>query len=563
MSSGKRYPALIALALVLAFLGVSRTAYKGYFDPDDLDNIGWTRGTGAAAFATGLVTPRFYQQNFRPAGHFYYWMMGRLAGLNYAPYLAVLQMLHAISIILLWLLLRSLKFDPWQAAAGALLFVCHMGLFEVYWKPMYVFDVLCGLFSLLCLLAYVRRRWILSFVCLWLAYKSKELAVMLPVALAWYEWRLGDRKWRRLIPYFAVSALFGLQALLVAPNPDADYQFRLTLPALATTIRFYSTKLGLAPFAGLVLLIVPLAAKDRRASWGVVTLAALMLPILFLPGRLFGAYLYVPLIGGAIALAGLASRSRVALAGVAAFYLIWVPMNYAALRSSRSGFMAGAADNRRYVSELVQLQRRSPALRVFLYDGLPDAMRPWGVKGALRILFRDEVELASIEDSNLKERSRGRPVAMLTWDPREHRLLAAAREKDASFIDVAISGPVWQLTSGWYPREGGFRWTRPKAAVELARPAEARIFEMSVNVADLQLATVGHPRLQVTLDGVALPAREFARPGWQTVTWSIPGEARALCTIELVTTPEFHPPGDSRDLGMAIGSLGFKTGTPR
>ncbi|MCX6621242.1 MAG: hypothetical protein NTY38_09205, partial [Acidobacteria bacterium] len=397
----------------------------------------------------------------------------------------------------------------------------------------------------------------------WLAYKSKELAVMLPVVLAWYEWRLGEKKWARLIPFFAVSLLFGAQALFVAPNTDSDYTFRFTPGVLATTIAFYSTRLGLAPYAGLAVLTLPFLARDRRATWGVVTLIGLLAPMLFLPGRLYAAYLYVPLIGAAIALAALASRSRVALVAVGCLYLAWVPVNYAALRANRLDFMAGATEHRKYVGELERLQERSPDLRLFLYDGLPEQMRQWGVKGALRVLFHHEVELYSIEESNLAAKFGSKPVAMLTWDTRQHKLLTVFRTTDASYIDVATNGPVWQLTSGWYPQEGGFRWTRPRASAQLARPGEARVFEVTVDIANLHLSTVGHPRLQVIVDGLALEPKEFTRPGWQTVTWPVEPVARSLAVVEFVVTPEFRPPGDSRVLGIPIGAFGFRTGTPR
>jgi hypothetical protein len=290
-------------------------------------------------------------------------------------------------------------------------------------------------------------------------------------------------------------------------------------------------------------------------------LVGLLAPMLFLPGRLYGAYLYVPLIGAAIAIAAFASRSRLTLAAVGCFYLLWVPVNYAALRADRSAFLAAATDARKYVQELERLRNRSPELRVFLYDGLPQEMRPWGVKGALRSLFRHEVELNSIEESNLAEKFGGKPVAMLTWDPRQHRLLTVSRTADASYIDVATNGPVWQLTSGWYPQEGGFRWTRPQASAQLSRPGDSRVFEVQVNIADLHLKTVGHPRLQVTVDGVALEPKEFTRPGWQTVRWPVEPVARSLSRVEFVVTPEFRPPGDSRVLGIPIGAFGFKTGT--
>ena len=56
------------------------------------------------------------------------------------------------------------------------------GAMDAYWKPMYVFDLFCTTFCLASILLYAHGRWILSFIAFWLAYKSKELAVMLPVA---------------------------------------------------------------------------------------------------------------------------------------------------------------------------------------------------------------------------------------------------------------------------------------------------------------------------------------------------------------------------------------------
>ena len=72
----------------------------------------------------------------------------------------------------------------------------------------------------------------LSFALFWLAYKSKEPAVMLPAVLACYEWWLGERRWKRLVPFLLVSLSFGLQGLLLNPSQDHDYAFRFGLPAL-------------------------------------------------------------------------------------------------------------------------------------------------------------------------------------------------------------------------------------------------------------------------------------------------------------------------------------------
>ncbi len=66
---------------------------------------------------------------------------------------------------------------------------------DAYWKPMYCFDLLCTAFSLGSILLYAQRRWVLSFVAFWCAYKSKELAVMLPVVLLAWECWFGERKY--------------------------------------------------------------------------------------------------------------------------------------------------------------------------------------------------------------------------------------------------------------------------------------------------------------------------------------------------------------------------------
>src|SRR5207247_9696277 len=118
-----------------------------------------------------------------------------------------------------------------------LFFAFDMAVFDFYWKPMYVFDLFCATFSLAATLLYTRRRYVLSFVAFWLAYKSKELAVMLPLALACYDFWLAEKKsWKPLIPFFVVSLSFGLQGPLLNHHPDNGYTFRFTPPAFVAVL---------------------------------------------------------------------------------------------------------------------------------------------------------------------------------------------------------------------------------------------------------------------------------------------------------------------------------------
>src|SRR5437867_9959061 len=303
----KRAGAALFLAMAALFLIANRAAYKGYFQDDELNNISWTRDIPAIEYAKALLTPRFFNNNFRPVGHFYYRQMSLMYGLDFPKYLPLMHLAHIANVWLVWLLARRLGLSPLAASLGTLFFAFDMAVFDVYWKPMYVFDLFCATFSLASILLYTRRRYVLSFCAFWLAYKSKELAVMLPVVLACYEfWLAEKRSWKPLIAFFAASLSFGLQGVLLNPNADNDYTFRFTPAAFWTSLRFYASKIFMIPYAGLALIALPFLVRDRRLWFGAAMMLLFFLPLLFLPGRLYPAYCYLPLAGFALMAATIA-----------------------------------------------------------------------------------------------------------------------------------------------------------------------------------------------------------------------------------------------------------------
>src|SRR5579859_3407404 len=163
--------ALFVAAAALFFIA-NRAAYQGYFSDDDLAGMGWPTFVGNSVFIQGLLTPEFIPDNLRPVGFLYYRYLGRAFKLWFAPYVAVLQILHIVNVVLLLFLLRRMGFSLFAAGSGALFYAFNAVVLEAYWKPMYVFDVLCCLFCLLTLLFYVRGRWLLALIPFWLAYKS-------------------------------------------------------------------------------------------------------------------------------------------------------------------------------------------------------------------------------------------------------------------------------------------------------------------------------------------------------------------------------------------------------
>ncbi|HWQ53247.1 MAG TPA: hypothetical protein VN442_06150 [Bryobacteraceae bacterium] len=552
----------LALMLVVAalFLVANRGAYNGYFSDDELDNISWAPAVPVSVFAEALVSPRFQPGNFRPVGHLYFHLAGKAFGLDFRKYVFPIHAIHLLNVWLLWMLIRRMGGTPFAAGAGSVLFAFHMAVFDVYWKPMYVFDLLCATFCLAALLLWTQGRWLLAFAAFWLAYKSKELAVMLPFVLAAYEYWLGKRQWKPLLPFAAVSLSFGLQGLLLNPHRTGDYAFKLKAGDLARSAAYYRDRILMVPFGGLVLPALPAVVRDRRVWFGVAALLLFFVPLLPLSGRLFGAYCYVPLIGAAIALSGIADRGHRLF--VTIFLLAWIPFNFMHLRLNRRQALAIADENRTYVAGIARFARKAPDMRQFIYDGRPFALAPWGIQGALRTIYRTgAIEVAAMDSKEAHAAlADGSPLAILGWDPGQRRLTVTARETgtpDAAYIRMDPGTPIWQLERGWFALEGGYRWTAPLATARLRRPAAARRFEVIVNVSQDQVRDAGGTGIRVVLDGQALPAREFTAAGWQTARWELPPGPAKQVAVSLETKPYRPSNQDPRLLGVAVAGFGF------
>src|SRR5258708_525064 len=147
------------LAFAVLFYFANRPAYRGYFSEDDLATLSWAPIAGADTYYGQILNPKSNDLNFRPFATLYYNFLGRAAKLNYPPYVFVLQVLHVLNVVLLIFLLREFRFSWIAAAAGALFYAFHFATMEAYWKPMFVFDLLCGTLCLAAFLLYVRGRW--------------------------------------------------------------------------------------------------------------------------------------------------------------------------------------------------------------------------------------------------------------------------------------------------------------------------------------------------------------------------------------------------------------------
>ena len=316
--------------------------------------------------------------------------------------------------------MRRLGMPVIAAAAGCAFFALHAALFDDVWKPMFVFDLLCGLLCVASLLFWVRGQWILSFAMFWLAYKSKELAVMLPAALLCYELMFGGQRWKQLALFLAASAWWSLQALLLHPVTDNDYTFHFTAATLAATAPFYAGRIFLTPYP-ILLPLAAVAAGGRRTWFGLAVMALFFFPLLWLPGRIFSAYCYLPFTGLAIAMGGIAEHVKPAV--IAAFFLLWAPLDIYSLREQRNLTLSQDRDAREWLTTLASFAETKPAVSGFVFKGMPDGFRAWGLEGGVKYFFRLlDVNVPPVDTPEGTQVLRNGHAAVLTWDAAGHRL---------------------------------------------------------------------------------------------------------------------------------------------
>ena len=110
---------------------------------------------------------------------------------------------------------------------------------------------------------------------------------MLPAVLALYELLLADKnQWARLIPFFAISTWFGVQAAFTLRGQRTEYRFTLTLGAVWHALDFYASRIFLIPAAGFVLTVAPAFVRDRRLLFGCASFWTMLLPMLLLSEHL-------------------------------------------------------------------------------------------------------------------------------------------------------------------------------------------------------------------------------------------------------------------------------------
>lgn len=546
---------VFAVSVCTLFLIGNRGSSRGFFYEDDFDNLANARQVELSYYFFALVRPMIAPDSvFRPVPDFYYYVMSRVAPLHFPPYIRIIQAIHLGNVLMVWLLARSLGASRLGACAATLLFAFHAAMFQIYWRPMYVFDLVCATFVLLTVLTYLRGGLLLSLVFFWLALKSKEMAVFLPLVLIAYECFFGKRRWLRAAPFLAISTLFGLWALAYNVHRDDAYSLRFSPAAIWTCTLYYAEKLVSAPaWIGLAAIaVIFIFARHRLVRIGLVTFFSLMLVLLVLPGRISGAYLYTASIGLALAIAALTRPVWLAV-----FFAFWIPWNYRQLRVERKAELAAADERRTWFTVAQQFVKTHPQTDTFVYEMSPGTLGSFGISGALRCL-RPPYERIYVADAESPDRfaALARPnLAVLIWDPFWRTLDVKPREPDTAFLTLNYTAPLWQLGEGWIGLDRNFRWMAPHAVARLDRPKDATRFEITT-ARPRELPDGVHTTLRVSVDHREIGTANISEADVRTFRFDFNPGAAGTVEVELDASPGFQD--GTRTLALPILSFGFK-----
>jgi hypothetical protein len=548
MVNTNRQTWLAVVVCLILFFVANRAAYQSFFADDDFDNLGWTTIVGGDTFRDGFLTPKLSPDNFRPTGHYFYRLLHRIVRFDFPLWVLALQLIHLCNVFLVFRLCRTLGSGAKGAAAGALVYAFHPALFAAFWKPMYVFDLLCGTFIIASANLYLGDRLVLSVIAFWLAYKAKEVALFYPIALALIEYARG-RRWLRLIPFFAISLCFGLQAIVANRGRDTLYALQFTPKAIWECTRFY--------LAQVALLFVPLLAwarRDRGMWLALLAFLALIGPHWFLPGRLFAVYLYVPMLAGAV-LVALAVR-HIPARVLAALGAVWLGYVYLVeLRAFRRAELTSGPENKRFFDQACAFQRPFPNNANVYFEGGPPHMANWGITGVYHLCYSPDLKLTVVDphDPSWKEKAE----AVLHWNDLERRLSILRPEPSPSMNS-------FHLERGWHPWSGSLRWsTENPAARVLQEPGTDELY-VRIHPTAVQVRRFGKIRLVARVDGQQV-ADESITEGdvvWKRA-WPIPPVSEAkVRMVEFDVTPYHTIPGSNDRFGVPFADFGIRRKQP-
>ena len=341
--------------VVVYFLVLARKGLTSYFNPDGTTNMymGWIKPYSHLTYTSFVA---LWAGELRPMGTLFYKAIHDIVGFTPMPFrIACFAVMVASLRLQLSLYLELVK--PVRFAFLALIVGCFNGaLWSIYASTGTVFDVLCEFFVLLALLVYMHMvrlggraaSWLLFAVngfTIW-AIQSKEMGYAISLLLLSYEIcyaipsglrdgtalaKLIRSALVRILPIAAVG-LVGISASVAKSGVlfrDPGYTPKLSWATYVQSTTAHLTMLffrawPLEEWAAIAILgfslLLAILLRSREALFGWMFYNAAVAPISIVPARNDGYVLYIPYIGCALYVAGMAKGIARAAASAASWW---------------------------------------------------------------------------------------------------------------------------------------------------------------------------------------------------------------------------------------------------
>ena len=275
---------------------------------DEIGNLHMPQGELSFKFVT--ILPH-YAYNDRPVGLLLERWWFDLFGFHYLPQLVFLLSIHLANLLLGFFLFRRLGASVLATLAALCIFGTLSTTAQTATYLGAIFDVLCLFFMLASILAFLSQKRgaaVLSALLFFLALRTKEFAMVLPVlllAIAYFENTL-----RRLWIHLAIWAVFLVQYaglirhMIATLSPGNAYTIRADLPTVLASFSYYTSLIfheewhpGRAYLIVALLLAIAGYAVYRRRGWIAWAIAAyvlILLPVTIIPGNRAPFYVYAP-----------------------------------------------------------------------------------------------------------------------------------------------------------------------------------------------------------------------------------------------------------------------------
>jgi hypothetical protein len=533
----------------------------------------------------------------------------KLFGLDALPFRIVAFLTQALNLWLVGSLAQKLTGSRVAAFVAPLLWGLNAALaFPLTWTSSYN-QLMCAAFLLgafLLFLRYIetgeRRYYWWQCGVFFLGFGALEINLVYP-GLAFGYAMLRDRRYLlSTIPLWFVSAAYALVHNLVSPKQATGTYAVIVDSSLPSTFLRYWTNAfawpdSLVPWLiSAVLfgfLLTRLLDREWTALFPYLWFAVTIAPVLPLKNHFTTYYLTVPAIGLAIAGAhGVATAwKRGIVSGFGSLLLIGVylfgsvPIAREVLRFNH--------DRSKEVRDLIWSVTRARELhpgKTILLLGVSNTVFWSGI-------FHNPFPLAGVEDVWLAPGSDDQiapqpehgdlsdfilpPIATIhalrrgeavVYDATSYpirnvtnayRLSAESRWKPeySLRLKAGYSHFSEQFGSGWHEPEGRFRWMARRAIVWLATPRQPNAHLWIVGYCPAEQVKLGPLHLNITVNGLPLPALELSQPDSQfTYDQPLPLSLDRSERLEIVFELDRTIPATTtgRELGLAFGTIAIK-----